>query len=371
MASVTVSHITKRFGTSVAVNSLSLDIRDGEFMVMLGPSGCGKTTALRCVAGLEHQDEGDIIIGGERVNDRGPKDRDIAMVFQSYALYPHMKVYDNIAYPLRIKQMTRQQLDARVRKVADLLQIEPLLQRLPSQLSGGEQQRVALGRAIVREPKVFLMDEPLSNLDAKLRLYMRAEIKALQKQLNTTTIYVTHDQAEAMTMADRIAVMEKGVLQQADTPDTIYSFPANAFVAGFVGSPPMNFLDCTYEDGTLIAGPINLSADPWASSLGSGSREVRLGIRPEDITVSLKPTDGATPVPVYVSEPLGSEVIVNVRVGETIMKAHAAPDVKPGPGSTVWIRVALAQVHLFSKENGQRIARRTLTGNDRPRPSTD
>ncbi len=358
MASVTLSHIIKRFGTAIAVNSLSLDIHDGEFMVMLGPSGCGKTTALRCVAGLEHQDEGDILIAGERINDRAPKDRDIAMVFQSYALYPHMKVYDNIAYPLRIKQLSRGELDARVRKVAAMLQIESLLQRLPGQLSGGEQQRVALGRAIVREPRVFLMDEPLSNLDAKLRLYMRAEIKALQKQLNVTTIYVTHDQAEAMTMADRIAVMEKGVLQQVDTPDIVYSFPSNSFVAGFVGSPPMNFLDCRYEAQTLYAGPITLPAEPWASALGSGPRDVRLGIRPEDITVSLRPGDGFVPVPVYVSEPLGSEVIVNVKIGEVIVKVHAPPDIKPDPGSTVWIHFDLAQVHLFSKENGQRIARK-------------
>src|SRR5512141_1857845 len=262
MAGVTYDHVTKQFGEVKAVNDLSLDIKDKEFLVLVGPSGCGKTTALRLLAGLEEISAGNIYIGERLVNDVAPKDRDIAMVFQSYALYPHMSVYDNMAFGLRLRKTPKSEIDRRVKAAADTLGIKELLQRKPKQLSGGQRQRVALGRAIVREPKVFLMDEPLSNLDAKLRVQTRAEISKLHQRLETTFIYVTHDQPEAMTMGSRIAVMKDGVLQQLDTPQRLYDCPANMFVAGFIGSPAMNFFDATVggsrEDLYLDAGGFRL-----------------------------------------------------------------------------------------------------------------
>ena len=241
MASVTYDHVTKKFGDVIAVNDLNIEVKDKEFLVLVGPSGCGKSTALRCLAGLEEVDEGEIKIGEKVVNDIAPKDRDIAMVFQSYALYPHMSVFDNMAFGLKLRKMDKAEIKRRVDKAAGILGIEELLKRKPRQLSGGQRQRVAVGRAIVREPNVFLLDEPLSNLDAKLRVQMRAEISKLHKRLETTFIYVTHDQIEAMTMASRIAVMNLGILQQIDTPRILYDKPANKFVAGFIGSPSMNF----------------------------------------------------------------------------------------------------------------------------------
>jgi len=246
LAGVRVVGLRKVFDKkTVAVDGVSFEVKDGEFVILLGPSGCGKTTTLRCIAGLETPDEGEIYIGDRLVNDLPPKDRDIAMVFQSYALYPHMTVYDNLAFPLKMRKYPKDEIDKRVKEVARLLRIEDLLDRKPRQLSGGQQQRVALGRALVRNPQVWLMDEPLSNLDAKLRVYMRAELKKLQKDLGITTIYVTHDQAEAMAMGDRIAVMDKGKILQYDEPHVVYEKPANIFVAGFLGSPPMNFVDAT------------------------------------------------------------------------------------------------------------------------------
>src|SRR4051812_2697440 len=244
MAHVELRSITKRYDHLTAVNNLSLEVKDREFVVFLGPSGCGKTTTLRSVAGLEHPEEGDILIDGRRVNHLSPADRDIAMVFQFYALYPHMSVYDNMAFPLRAVKMAKSELDQRVRDVAKVLHVEHLLQRRPGNLSGGEMQRVAIGRAMVRRPKVFLMDEPLTNLDAKLRSEMRAELKRLQNDIGATTVYVTHDQLEAMSMGDRIAVMSQGLLQQMGTPGDVYDHPKNLFVAGFIGSPAMNFLPC-------------------------------------------------------------------------------------------------------------------------------
>ena len=245
MASVTYDGVTKQFGDVVAVNALNLDIKDKEFLVLVGPSGCGKSTALRCLAGLEEISDGRILIGDRTVNDVPPKDRNIAMVFQSYALYPHMSVYDNMAFGLRLRKTPKNEIDQRVQEAAKILGIENLLDRKPKQLSGGQRQRVALGRAIVREPAVFLLDEPLSNLDAKLRVQTRAELIRLHQRLGTTFIYVTHDQTEAMTMADRIAVLKDGLLQQIDTPQNLYDNPANVFVAGFIGSPAMNFFDAT------------------------------------------------------------------------------------------------------------------------------
>jgi multiple sugar transport system ATP-binding protein len=346
VAEVTLDHITKRFSSGApAVDDLSLQVKDGELMVLLGPSGCGKTTGLRIIAGLEKPDSGDICIGGRRVNDLEPKDRDVALVFQSYALYPHMTARGNMLYPLKVRTMSRTERDRRVEQAAELLRISHLLDRKPRQLSGGEQQRVALGRAIVREPRVFLMDEPLSNLDAKLRVHTRAELKALQQQLGTTTVFVTHDQAEAMTMADRIAVMDRGALQQVGTPDDVYDRPANLFVAQFMGSPPMNTLVVTREDGRLTAD------GGWQFSIGSRGDlmegPLTLGVRPEDIAVSLEESDGMFPATVFVSEPLGNEVIVNVHVGQALIKVRALPSLRPVRGQTVYLKADPGRLHLF------------------------
>jgi ABC-type sugar transport system ATPase subunit len=348
MADVSLEHVTKRFGAgAAAVNDLSLDIPDRELMVLLGPSGCGKTTGLRMVAGLERPDSGEIRIGGRRVNEIEPKDRDVALVFQSYALYPHMTVHDNMLYPLRVRRMSRAEQEQRVRQAADLLRIAHLLDRKPRQLSGGEQQRVALGRAIVREPRVFLMDEPLSNLDAKLRVHTRAELKALQQQLGTTTVFVTHDQAEAMTLADRIAVMNEGALQQVGTPDDVYDRPANLFVAQFMGSPPMNTLPVTRTQGELVTDGGWRFPAPAAVPLEG---PLTLGIRPEDVTLSLTPIDNAFPAAVFVSEPLGNEVIVNVLVGEAIVKVRADPSIRPKRDDRVYLSANPARIHVFGAD---------------------
>src|SRR3982751_3312946 len=252
MAGVTLDHISKKYGEVTAVNDLNIQIRDQEFLVLVGPSGCGKSTALRMIAGLEEITGGDLYIGDRRVNDVAPKDRDIAMVFQSYALYPHMSVYDNMAFGLKLRKRPKQEIDRRVKEAAELLGLQNLLQRKPKQLSGGQRQRVALARAIVREPQVFLMDEPLSNLDAKRRVHTRTELKTLQRELGTTMIFVTHDQAEAMSLANRIAVLSAGELQQIGTPDDVYNRPANVFVADFIGSPPMNLMAGTRKDGSVV-----------------------------------------------------------------------------------------------------------------------
>src|SRR5512136_418963 len=289
MAGVTYNQVSKKFGDVVAVNDLNLKIEDKEFMVLVGPSGCGKTTALRCLAGLEEITDGEILIGDRVVNDVAPKDRDIAMVFQSYALYPHMSVYDNMAFGLRLRKTPKDEINRRVQEAATILGIEGLLDRKPKQLSGGQRQRVALGRAIVREPKVFLFDEPLSNLDAKLRVETRANISKLHQRLGTTFIYVTHDQTEAMTMGTRIAVLKDGLLQQMDSPQALYDRPGNIFVAGFIGSPAMNFFDVKLKssDGKLVidGGSFNLEVPPdrvkpLQSYVG---KDLVLGIRPEDL----------------------------------------------------------------------------------------
>src|SRR5512138_528170 len=287
MAGVVYDHVTKQFGEVKAVNDLSLDIKDKEFLVLVGPSGCGKTTALRLLAGLEEISAGSIFIGDRVVNDVAPKDRDIAMVFQSYALYPHMSVYDNMAFGLRLRKTPKAQIDKRVKEAAGLLGIGELLQRKPKQLSGGQRQRVALGRAIVREPAVFLMDEPLSNLDAKLRVATRAELIKLHQRLQTTVIYVTHDQVEAMTMGSRIAVLRDGILQQLDTPQNLYDHPSNTFVAGFIGSPAMNFFEATVTGGRddlkLDTGSfrIPVPADRREKLANHIGKPVLMGMRPE------------------------------------------------------------------------------------------
>lgn len=354
MARIDFDAVSKQFAkqTSPAVEDLSLTAFDGELLVLLGPSGCGKTTALRMLAGLEEPDYGDIRLDGQSIVGLEPKERDIALVFQQYALYPHLSARDNILYPLKVQKISKSDRTARVERVADLLSIRHLLDRKPSQLSGGEQQRVALGRAIVRQPRAFLMDEPLSNLDARLRTHMRTEIKALQHQLGITTFFVTHDQAEAMTLADRIGVMSAGKLQQMGTPDEVYDYPANTFVAEFIGSPPMNVLPTERVNGSLVvAGSWRIPAPPAARATG----ELMVGLRPEAIELSPQSTDNAQPAEVFLSEPLGSEVIVNVKLGETLVKVRTDPTIRPDPGDTVYLSADPRGVRLFDAANGEAI----------------
>jgi len=322
-------NVNKEYGSTSVVDDLSLKIDDGEFIVLLGPSGCGKTTTLRMLAGLEPVTSGDILIDGKRINDVPTQHRDLAMVFQSYALYPHMTIAENIGYPLRVRKLDKAKRAERVKRVAAMLEIEPLLDRKPRQLSGGERQRVALARAIVREPRAYLMDEPLSNLDARLRVQMRGELKHLQHELGTTTIYVTHDQAEAMTLASRVAVMMKGRLQQFDTPMNIYNYPANRFVAEFVGSPSMNFI----EESPLTK-----------------------GIRPEHIQVLSEPYDGAIAATVYVTEQMGNETFVFLTVGSNRLIARAPADFRADEESQVWIKIAEDKIHYFDPVSGERRA---------------
>jgi multiple sugar transport system ATP-binding protein len=350
MARVDYEDVWKQFAGqadgAAAVRGLSLEIPDRELLVLLGPSGCGKTTALRMLAGLEDPDSGDIRIGGKSVVDLEPKDRDVALVFQSYALYPHLSARENIRYPLKVRHLAREEQDRRVERVAEMLGIGHLLPRRPIQLSGGEQQRVALARAIVREPQVFLMDEPLSNLDAKLRVHTRTELKTLQRELGTTMVFVTHDQAEAMSLAHRIAVLSAGELQQIGTPDEVYDRPANLFVAEFIGSPPMNLLEATRDGRELVvAGGWRL---PAPSLKNGGDGEVTVGLRPEGVEIV---SDGQ-PAEVLAVEPFGSEVIVDVRIDGQPLKLRAAPDVRPGAGTTVHLRADAAAVRVFDRVSG-------------------
>ena len=348
MAEVAYEDVWKSFSAqgAAAVQALSLDVADGELLVLLGPSGCGKTTALRMLAGLEEPDQGDIRNAGRSVVGLEPKDRDVALVFQSYALYPHLSARENIRYPLRVRGLSRVDQDTRVERVAAMLGIGHLLPRRPAQLSGGEQQRVALARAIVREPRVFLMDEPLSNLDAKLRVHTRTELKTLQRDLGTTMVFVTHDQAEAMSLAHRIAVLSAGRLQQVGTPDEVYDRPANLFVAEFIGSPPMNIVDAQRDGDTLVvAGGWRL---PMPRVTGGVGGELAVGLRPEGIAIA---ADGY-PAEVVAVEPLGSEVIVDVRVGGQSLRLRAAPDVRPPAGSTVGLRADPSAVRVFDRTSG-------------------
>ena len=358
--SINLQHLTKVFGKSTVVDGLSLEINDGEFLVLLGPSGCGKSTTLRMLAGLEDATSGDIFIGDERVNDVPPQHRDLAMVFQNYALYPHMTVTDNIAYPLRVRKMSREQIASSVEKVAALLEIKPLLARKPRELSGGERQRVALARAIVREPRAYLMDEPLSNLDARLRVQMRGELKRLQHELGTTTIYVTHDQAEAMTLAHRIAVMRNGKLQQLDSPLEIYNRPANRFVAEFVGSPAMNFIEGSVDFAARRFRSEKLSVLLRQDQLESlaklnSDKRVVLGIRPEHISVSQIPQDEWSPAEVYVTELMGSETYVFLTLGGTRIIARASGDFRAAVESVVWLQMDTAKAHFFDPDMGHRL----------------
>ena len=344
--SIEFKNVSKTFGDTRVVDSLSLEIDDGEFVVLLGPSGCGKTTTLRMLAGLETVSSGDICIDGERINDVQTQHRDLAMVFQSYALYPHMTIAENIAYPLRVRKLAKDERIKRVNQVARMLEIEPLLNRKPRQLSGGERQRVALARAIVREPRAYLMDEPLSNLDARLRVQMRGELKRLQHQLGTTTIYVTHDQAEAMTLATRVAVMSRGRLQQFDTPLNIYNRPANRFVAEFVGSPSMNFVEGKIHDGVFRSESVQIRVEK------TNTDQITIGIRPEHLHVLKTPENGAIPATVYVTELMGNETFVFVSVGNNRLIARAPADFRAELESPVWLRIESDKAHFFDPQTG-------------------
>jgi multiple sugar transport system ATP-binding protein len=339
--------VAKSFGTTEALAPLDVTVPDGRFLAMLGPSGCGKTTALRLLAGLELPTSGRIFIGERDVTRLEPRHRDIAMVFQSYALYPHKTVAENIAYPLRLRRSGSAERDERVRKVAELLDIGSLLARRPRQLSGGQRQRVALARAIIRHPQAFLMDEPLSNLDAQLRSQMRVEIKRLQRELGVTTLYVTHDQIEAMTMADLIAVMRAGRLQQLATPAELYAHPANLFVARFCGSPPMNVLDGEIADGVFRHGSGELPV-PEVPARGP----VMLGFRPEHVELAA-PGDGFAGE-IYVVEPLGNETLVTVRAGDALVNVRAGADFARPVGEVCALRPQPQQVHVFDRESGRR-----------------
>jgi multiple sugar transport system ATP-binding protein len=365
MASVTYDHVTKRFGDVLAVNDLDIEIEDKEFLVLVGPSGCGKSTALRLLAGLEDISEGRILIGDQVVNDVAPKDRDIAMVFQSYALYPHMSVFDNMAFGLKLRKTPRDEIRRRVEEAANLLGIGNLLDRKPRQLSGGQRQRVAVGRAIVREPKVFLFDEPLSNLDAKLRVETRANISKLHQQLQTTFIYVTHDQVEAMTMATRIAVMNAGLLQQIDTPQNLYDHPDNLFVAGFIGSPAMNFFPATVEreDGKLVVNADSFKVKIPESKASTyepyvGKRVV-FGLRPEDIhnPEFAPPNIDAQPVDtqVDVTELMGNEIFVYLKTGEHSFVARVDPRTRVHMGDEVPFVFNMDNMHIFDRETEQAV----------------
>ena len=362
MARVIFQNVTKMYGGNPipAVSDLSMEAEDKEFLVLVGPSGCGKSTAMRMVAGLEEISGGQIIIGDRVVNDLPPKDRDVAMVFQSYALYPHMTVYDNLAYPLKLRKVPKLERDQRVREAARILDIEQFLDRKPKALSGGQRQRVALGRAIVRNADVFLMDEPLSNLDAKLRVQTRAELIKLHERVSTTTIYVTHDQVEAMTMGDRIAVMSLGVLQQLDSPQNLYDLPANKFVAGFIGSPAMNFVDVTLEakDGKIHARTPGFSLlAPWRNANALSNyvgQTVTMGVRPEHLVeISHLPNavrDIAIPVTVDIVEQLGNEIFVYLLNNGTLLTSRMAPDANVHRGDRIEVSAAPENLHFFDPQ---------------------
>lgn len=378
MAEIRLEHITKRFGDIVAVDNVNLEIHDEEFIVFLGPSGCGKTTTLRAIAGLEYPDEGDIFIDRKRVNALSPADRDIAFVFQFYALYPHLTVYDNIAFPLKAVKASKAEIQERVKEVATILQIQAMLDRKPSHLSGGEMQRVALGRAMVRQPKAFLMDEPMSNLDAKLRVDMRTELKRLQRRLGATTIFVTHDQIEAMSMADRIVIMHQGSLQQIGTPYEVYNQPQTVFVAQFMGSPSMNLISGTVQAQSTLKPAstggeqpalhlnytdvwIELSAEQ-ISHIGR-STKIIFGVRPEHIVVSGEPIQKGFTATVHLVEALGSVNIIDIFLGENpdtgdlvLLRARTHPAFRPDVGQSIWFDFDTKQIHLFDRHTEQVIA---------------
>jgi multiple sugar transport system ATP-binding protein len=352
MASLTLKNVFKRFDELEVVKDVNLEIEDGDFVVLVGPSGCGKSTTLRMIAGLETISDGDLFIGDKRVNDVSPRDRDIAMVFQSYALYPHMTVRENIAFGLKLRKMPQGEIDKRVAEAADILGLEELLDRKPKAMSGGQRQRVAMGRAIVRQPAVFLFDEPLSNLDAKLRVQMRAEIAKLHQRLGTTTIYVTHDQVEAMTLAKHIVVMNKGVVQQVGRPLELYRNPANTFVAGFIGSPSMNFFDVDKEGDRLKGEAFSLPIPAHLSdAIAEASNELVLGVRPEHL-FEAEEEENTLPGRVDVLEPLGADVHALGEISGHPMTARLEPDTQAKVGDTLHLGVDLDAVHIFDRATG-------------------
>jgi multiple sugar transport system ATP-binding protein len=352
MADVRIEGVTKRFGEVAAVRELSLHVNDHEFLTLLGPSGCGKTTTMRCIVGLERPDAGEVWIGEHRVTGLPPRQRDVALVFQNYALYPHMSVRDNIGYPLKLRGVGAAQREVAIRETADLFSIGHLLDRYPRQLSGGEQQRVALSRAVVRHPKVFLMDEPLSNIDALLRVLMRAELKRLQQRLGITTIFVTHDQVEAMTLSDRIVVMEMGEVRQVGSPLDIYHRPVNLFVARFVGSPPMNFFTGVLErqNGTWSFASPQLRLTLSAAAAHAGG-DVTLGARPEEISISAAAVPDAPVGEVLVVEPLGHETIVHVTLSSEIVRVRISGDTNWRPGQRAWLH--FGRLLVFESASGR------------------
>lgn len=371
MSDVTVKDLYKRFGNVVAVNHISFDVKDMEFVVLLGPSGCGKTSILRMIAGLETPDEGRVEIGGRDVTYLAPRDRNIGMVFERYALYPHLSVFENISYPLRVRKWPEQKVRERVREITDMLRIGELIGRKVNQLSGGQMQRVAIGRAIIRDASVFLLDEPISHLDAKLRSHMRGELKRLQKEIKSTTILVTHDQLEAMSMGDRIAVLNSGVIQQYDTPTRIFNLPANLFVANFVGEPSMNFVDCTAkrEKGSFWLDAQGLRVkvqESWlkgSEALNKEHARLVMGIRPEHVKLHLKRTAGQAHSgegKVYVVEPLGSEVIYDVEIANKIVRIKVseaeAKRLAVGMGDTVLVYFPSDSIYLFDKDTEKTVA---------------
>ena len=352
MANVTLKNVVKKYDTKTIINNISLEIKDKEFLVLVGSSGCGKSTILRMIAGLEDITDGEIFIDGKCVNNMHPKDRDIAFVFQSYALYPHMSVYENIAFPLKMRNLKKDEIRKKVLEAAQILNLTEYLDRKPKQLSGGQRQRVALGRAIVRNPKVFLMDEPLSNLDAKLRVQMRSEIKKLHEKLQTTFIYVTHDQTEALTMGDRIVVLDKGLIQQADTPEQIYYNPANTFVAGFLGSPSMNFINVKISNGTIKFNDYLISLSECQRNLIGSREEVLVGIRPEKMDII--DSNYEFVVPVDISEMLGSEKIVYFYINGA--KCSAKIDSQKQFDTNVKLNFNTNDFLFFDKETGIRMS---------------
>jgi len=357
MASIQIRNVTKSYGNMPVLHGVSIDITDGEFVILVGPSGCGKSTLLRMIAGLESISGGDIVIGNAVVNDLPPKKRDIAMVFQSYALYPHMTVEQNMGFSLKLAKRPKSEIDAKVADAAEILGLKPLLHRRPAQLSGGQRQRVAMGRAIVRDPQVFLFDEPLSNLDAQLRVQMRTEIKSLHQRLKTTTVYVTHDQVEAMTMADRIVVMSNGNVEQIGTPLDLFDNPSNLFVARFIGSPSMNLLSGTISmaaDGPRFTANALSIALPASFSAHSG-KPVVLGIRPENLAVVPQAQANSFEANVDVVEPTGNETLLNIRVGDQQLLLLSRDRLMLEAGQTISITPALEQLHLFDADSGKRI----------------
>ena len=349
MASVTLKGITKRWNEFVAVKDLSLLIEDQEFLVLLGPSGCGKTTTMRMIAGLEEPSHGEVFIGDRKVNDDLPKDRDVAMVFQNYGLYPHLSVYENIRYPLKVRKVSKSLHSEKVRQAAEKVQLDHLLERKPRELSGGQRQRVALARAIVRTPTVFLMDEPLSNLDAKLRVTMRAELKHLQHELKITTVYVTHDQIEAMTLADRVAVMDDGIISQLGSPEEIYNDPSNLFVAGFIGSPPMNLMKGRLYDNNFQHPNFSVSINQQANL-----EEATLGIRPEDLILSAS-QKGVLQGTVYAHELTGESTLTTINVGQDRLTVRGPKEFKINIDEAVGVQFEASKCFLFSDQTGERI----------------